>query len=99
MEAQQQSNADGHVAIAAKVAIDLQRVAINAEQIFQPAIERGVVEDAVDEVQTDVIADDGLLKQSDENEIDAARKHVVGDDEWAAYLWREIGCAHNRPCY
>ena len=34
METQQQGYANGHVAIAAEVAIDLQRVAINAEQIF-----------------------------------------------------------------
>ena len=34
MEAQQQSNANGHIAIATEIAIDLQRVAINTEQIF-----------------------------------------------------------------
>ena len=94
VESQQERDADGHVAVAAEVAIDLQGVAVDTQKVLQSAVKCRIVEDAVYEVETDIVADDGLLEQSDDDEIDATGKHVARDDDGLVDLWREIGGAH-----
>ena len=48
---------------------------------------------------SDIIADDSLFEQSDEDEIHAAGKHLVGDRERTAYLWGKVGGSYNRAGY
>ena len=88
--AQQQCDADGHVAVAAEIAIDLHGVAIYTEQILESGIEVGVVEDAVDKVERDIVADDGLLEQSDDDEVYTLGEHHACDAQRLADLWGEI---------
>ena len=85
-ESQEQGDANGHVAVAGEVAVNLKRVAVDTQQVLHTAVERGIVEDAVDEVQRDIVADDGFLEQAHGNEADAPGKHVVGNLQRAAYL-------------
>ena len=42
--------------------------AINGEKVFKACVETGIVENAVDEVFTDIVGDDGFLKQSHHDE-------------------------------
>lgn len=46
VEAQQQGDADGHVAVATEVAVDLHGITIHTQQIFEATVESGVVEDS-----------------------------------------------------
>ena len=55
MKSQQQGNADGHVAISREVAVDLQGIAVDAHQIFYTRVEGRIVEDALYEVDADII--------------------------------------------
>ncbi len=98
VETQQQGYADSHIAIAAEIAINLQSVAIDAQQIFYTAIKCGIIKYAIHEVQTDIIADNRLLEQSYHNEIHPAREHVVRDNNGLSYLWSEVCRPYNRPC-
>jgi len=50
-EAQQQGDADGHIRVTREVAIDLQGVAVNSHQAFEPGVEQRLVEDTIDEVE------------------------------------------------
>ena len=61
-EPQQQCDANSHVAVATEVTIDLQCIAIDAEKVLHAAVKRGVIEDAVYEVEADIIADDRLFE-------------------------------------
>lgn len=90
-----EGDADGHVAVATEVAVDLHGITIHTQQIFEATVESGVVEDAVDEVETDVVADDSLFEQSDHDEVDATGEHLAGDDDGFAYLWGKVGGAHD----
>ena len=49
-ETQQQCNADGHVAIAAEVAVNLHGITVYSQQIFEARVKRWVVKDAVNKV-------------------------------------------------
>ena len=80
-ESQQQGDSDGHVGIAREVAVDLQRVAVNTHQALEPGVEQRLVEDAVDEVERNVVRDDGLLEQTREDQEDARAEHLAGDDD------------------
>ena len=64
LEAQQKSETYGHIAITGEVTINLQRVAIDAQQVLQAAVERRVGKHALDKVDTNVVADNRLLEKS-----------------------------------
>ena len=65
---QPQGDTDSHVAVARKVAIQFEGITINGEKVFKACVETGIVENAVDEVFTDIVGDDGFLKQSHHDE-------------------------------
>ena len=50
-EAQQQGDADGHIRVTREVTIDLQGVAVDSHQAFEPGVEQRLVEDTIDEVE------------------------------------------------
>ena len=97
-EAQQQRDADGHVRIAREVAVDLQRVAVDAHQALEARVEQRLVENAVDEVQRDVVRDDRLLEESREDQEDPRAEHLARDDDRVpADLRDEVPRPHDRP--
>ena len=58
-ESQQQGDADGHIAVARKVAVYLQGISVNAEKVLKAGIEAGIVEDAFYEIDADIVGDNG----------------------------------------
>ena len=98
-EAQQQCQADGHVRITREVAVDLKGIAVDGCQTLHARIERRVVEDAVDEVERDIVRDDGLLEQTDGDEIDARAEHLARDgDRVLTDLHQKVAGADDRAC-
>ena len=98
-EAQQQGDTDSHITIAREIAIDLKGIAIDTQEILHTTIERGIIEDAVHEIQGDIITDDGFLEQTDGNEIAALGKHLRGNLKRFTNLWGKVASAHNRSCH
>ena len=50
VEAHQKGQTDGHIRVAREVAVDLQRVAVDAHQTLHARVEQRLIEDAVDKV-------------------------------------------------
>ena len=99
VETQQQGNAYGHVAVAAEVTIYLHGIAIDAQQVLDAGIQGGVVEDAVHEIERDIVADNGFLEQTDDNEIHSLGKHHAGDADRFADLRGKVAGSHNGTCH
>ena len=98
-EAQQQGYSDGHVAIAREVAIDLHGIAIDAQKCLDAGIEGGIVEDAVHIVERDIVADDGFLEKTDEDEEHSFAHHTGGNGEWTVNLRYEFAGLDDRACH
>ena len=96
MESQQQGNADGHVRVAREVAVDLQRIGVDARQTLEAGVKQRLVEDAVHEVERDVVRDDRLLEQSREDQEDSRPEHRARNHRVAADLRDEVACADDR---
>ena len=76
-EAEEQGNADSHIAVATEVAVDLQRVAIHTKKIFKTGVERGVIENAVDKIDGNEIGDNSFFEQTRGNQKNAFAKHSL----------------------
>ena len=74
-------------------------IAVGSQQVLHATVERGVVEDAVDEVERDIVADDGFLEQANHDEEDATGKHLLGDGQGLANLWRKVAGTDDGSCY
>ena len=96
LESEQEGNADCHVGVTRKVAIDLERVAIDGKEVFESAVEVGLVEDALYEVDADVVADDGFLEKSSDDVENTRAEHGICDHERTTNLWDEVTCPDNR---
>ena len=99
MEAQQQGNADSHIAVPGEVAIDLERIAVNAHKVFHARIQSRIIEDALHKVDADIVRDNRFLEQSAYNQEDAPAEHLSGDEQRTADLRDKVACAHDRPCH
>jgi len=76
----------------------LQGVAVDARQTFEARIEQRLVEDAVDEVERDVVRNDRLLEQTRQDQEDARAEHFARhDDGVLPDLRDEVPCADDRP--
>ena len=95
VKAQQQGQTDGHIAVATEVAVYLKSISIHTRQVFYARVEGGIVEHTVYEVQTDIIADDGLLDESDDDEVYTPRHHRGADVRRSPDLRYEIGRPHD----
>ena len=95
MESQKQRQTNGHVAVSAEVAIYLQGIAIQPEQILYPAVQSGIVEYTVNKVEADVIAYHCFLEEAYGNKEHALGKHVACNDQRMPYLGGEVA----RPDY
>ena len=63
-ESQQQGYTDGHIAVAGKIAVYLQRIPIDTEQILQSGIQSGIIENTFHKIHTDVIGNHRFLEQA-----------------------------------
>ncbi len=95
LEPQEKGDANGHVAVAGEVAIDLQGVAIHPQQVLHAGIEGRIVENALHEVHADVVGNDGFLQESAHEEEDTAAKHIGRDAQGTADLWQEVAGTDN----
>jgi len=77
----------------------LKGIAVDGCQTLHARIERRVVENAVDEVERDIVRDDGLLEQTDGDEIDARAEHLARDgDRVLTDLHQKVAGADDRAC-
>ena len=83
-EAQQQGDADRHVGIAREIAVDLQGIAVDARQALEARIEQRLVEDAVDEIERDVVRNDRLFEESRKDQEDSRAEHFARHDDRVA---------------
>ena len=72
---------DMAIGIAREVAVDLQRIAVDAHQALESRVEQRFVEDAVDEVERDVVRNDRLFEQAREDQEDARAEHLACDHD------------------
>ena len=98
-EAEQKGDTYGHIRISRKVAINLQRIAVDTHQTLKARVQGGLVEDAVHEVERYVIRDYRFLNQSDDNQSNGRAEHLACDQQGLAYLRYEILGAHDRSCH
>ena len=54
--------------------------------------------DALDEVDADIVADNGFLEQTCEDEENGTSEHLVGHTERTAYLWDEVAGTDDGAC-
>ena len=74
-------------------------IAVDGCQTLHARIERRVVENAVDEVERDIVRDDGLLEQTDGDEIDARAEHLARDgDRVLTDLHQKVAGADDWAC-
>ena len=99
LESEQEGDADGHVGIARKVAVNLEGVAIDGKEIFESAVQVGLVENTLDEVDADIVGNDGFLEESGDDVEDTRAKHGIGDHERAANLWDEVAGTNDGACH
>ena len=88
-----------HIAIAAKVAIQLHGIANQTEQILHTGIAKRIVEHTVHKVDADIVANHRLLKQANHNQIHAHRNHAVVDHERFTDLRCKVAGTHNRASH
>lgn len=99
LESEQEGDADGHVGVARKVAVYLEGVTIDGKEVLESAVEVGLVEDALNEVDGDIVADDGFLEESCDDVEDSHAEHGVGYYEGATYLGDEVACTDDGACH
>ena len=76
----------------------MQRIAVDAHQALESRVEQRFVEDAVDEVERDVVGDDRLFEQAREDQEDARAEHLLRDhDRVLPDLRDEVPRADDRP--
>ena len=98
-EAHHKGQTDGHIRVAREVAIDLQCIAVDAHQTLEARVEQRLIEDAVHEVQRDVVRNNGLLKQTREYQEEGCAEHLARHDRLATNLGNEVAGTHNRAGY
>ena len=99
LESEQEGNADGHVGVAREVAVNLEGVSIDSKEVLKTAVKVGLIENALYEVDGDVVGNDSLLKKSSDDEKDTCAEHLVGNEERTAYLGDEVTGTNNRTCH
>ena len=98
-EAEQKGDTYGHIGISRKIAVNLQRIAVDTHQTLKTRIQRRLVEDAVHEVERYVVRDNGFLYQADDNQTNGRAEHLARNHQRLAYLRNEILGSHDRSCH
>ncbi len=95
-EAEQRRQRDRDIGVGAEIAIDLHRIAVDAEQQIGPAIVGRRGEDRIDQPGREVVRDDDLLEQPEQDQQQRRRdRDRLG--RGPRQLRQEIGGAHDRP--
>ena len=95
-DAQQQGDADGHVGVTREVAVDLKRIAVGADEVLEARVKRRGVEDAVDEVDADIVRDDAFLQQAADDEVEPFAERLAGHDGRPEHLGDEVAGPNDR---
>src|SRR5512133_1812847 len=67
-ETQKQCNTNGNIGIPAEITIDLQRVPVNSNQVFDPGICSRGIKHPVDEIKRDIIGYHHFLDKTTQNQ-------------------------------
>lgn len=99
MKAQQQSNADSHIAISGEVAIDLKRIAVNTHEVFHARIQSRIIKDTLHKVDADIIRNNRFLEKTAYNQEDSLSEHLLRDKQRTADLRDKVACTHDGACH
>ena len=99
VEAHQHCHSDGYVGIARKVGIDLQRIDEQRREVFEACVEQRVFEDAVDEIDGQVVAKDYLLHQAVEYPEHGDAELAAAEEVGLVELRDELVGTHNGACH
>src|SRR5690606_17036748 len=95
LESEQQRNADRHIGVSRKIAIDLKCIAVGSHQVFEWRVQIWRIEYAVDEVQRYIIGNESLLYQTANYQEKCCIYLFSGQVQFFVDLRNKIGCAHN----
>lgn len=95
-ETHQGGKSNGHVAIAGKIAVNLNGVAVYSHQVHESGIQFRIVEDTVHKVHTNVVGDHHFFKQPIHDQEHSTSKLGGGELEGFVNLRNEVGGTHNR---
>src|SRR5699024_4842897 len=97
-ESQQQRETDGHVRIAGKVAVNLERIAVNPHQVLEAAVKHRVVKHAVHEIDADIVRQNRFLHESRHDEEQSPAEHFPRHAERIlSDLRNEVARPHDGP--
>ena len=74
-------------------------VAIDGKEVLKSAIEVGLVEDAFNEVDRDIVGNDGFLEESSDDEEDTCAEHLLSHDEGTTNLRDEVAGSDDGTCH
>ena len=97
-ETHQEGDADGDVGVAGEVGVNLQRVREQGDKVFKSREQERRVENAVNEIGGEVVAQDNLLGKSVQNPEDGDAKGAAGQKVLAVKLRNELVGANDRAC-
>lgn len=96
VEAHEQSDSDGDVGVSGEVGIDLKRVGKEGEEVLETAEKQRVVEDTVNEIDGEVVAEYNLLRQAVEYPKDRDAELPPAEAERLVNLRDKLLGAHDR---
>lgn len=99
MEAHQQRETDGNVRVARKVCIYLQRIKEEGSQVLKSGEEHRIGKDAVYEVQSQIVAQYNLLRQTSQYHEYGKAKHSATKEITAVELGNEVAGLNDGTCY
>ena len=96
---QQQGNANGHIGITRKIAVNLQGISIHPKQVFEAGIKPRVVENPIHKIAADIIGNNSFFKQANANQKNSFTKIRLAHKRRFANLWQENGCPYDRASH
>ena len=97
-ESHEEGDTDGDVRIAREVGIDLQRIGEKRNQVFYAREEERRIENAIDKVCREVVAQDNLLGKSVQNPEHGHAECSAGKEIRLVKLRHKLVCTHDRAC-
>ena len=98
MEAHQQRKTNGDVGISREVCIDLKGIKEEGSKVLKAREEQRVGKDAVDEVQSQIVAQDNLFRQASKYHEDGKTEHPSAQEVASVELRDEIARFDDRAC-
>ena len=98
IEAHQHSDARGDISVAGEVRIDLQGVAEQRRKILKTSVKQRILEDAVAEIHSEVVAEYQLLGETVQNPEHRDAELPASQEERLVQLRHKLLRAHDRSC-